>query len=177
MLNNIRSRIRSSAFLRRKIDSFKYFSTTADETFGGYDKSTFCNITESVAPFVRNFLKVKVTELSKGRMVMELPLNPDFVGNPIIPCLHGGIAAALIDHCGGFCAWSILTDKRLLVSTADFRVDYLRPAPLETLVCEAEVIHQGQRLIRTDIVLWNKDKTKKLAIGELWFIIAIIKII
>lgn len=144
----------------------RLLSSSPVELFGGYDAATFTNIVEKVAPFTRNFLKVKVVQLGRGTLTMELPLNEDFVGNPHIPCLHGGVAAAVIDHCGGFCAWTVLSDKNKLVSTADLRIDYLRPAPLEKLICEAEVIHQGDRLIRTDIVLWNANKTKKVAIGR-----------
>ena len=142
------------------------FSKRLFSNYGGYDKDNFISICEDVAPFISNFLKVKVTKLSTGKLTLELPLNPDFVGNPVLPCLHGGVTASVIDHCGGFCAWSILTDRKKLVSTADMRIDYLRPAPLEKLVCEAEVIHQGDRLIRTDIVLWNADKSKKIALGR-----------
>ena len=73
---------------------------------------------------------------------------------------------AIIDHCGGFCAWTVLPDKNYLVNTADMRIDYIRPAPVENLFCDAKVIHAGERLIRTDVELWNSSRTKLLAIGR-----------
>ena len=55
-----------------------------------------------------------------------------------------------------------------MVSTADIRVDYLQPAPLEDLICEASVAHKSpsSKLIRTDLIVWNKSKTTKIAIGR-----------
>jgi len=46
------------------------------------------------------------------------------------------------------------------------RIDYIRPAPVENLLCDAKVIHAGERLIRTDVELWNSSRTKLLAIGR-----------
>ncbi len=49
-----------------------------------------------------------------------------------IPALHGGAVAAIIDHCGGLCAWSGLNDIAKTVGTVDLRVDYLQPACVNT---------------------------------------------
>jgi acyl-coenzyme A thioesterase PaaI-like protein len=70
--------------------------STSGELLGGYDRIDFINMVENVAPFTRNFLRVKVTEVAQGTITMVLPLSENFVGNPHMPCLHGGIAAAVI---------------------------------------------------------------------------------
>jgi len=75
----------------------------------------------------------------------------------------------LIDHVGGFCAWSALTDARRCVNTIDLRVDYLAPAPCEDLIFEASVVDLRQRLIRSDVTCYNKDRSKKIAIGRVLF--------
>ncbi len=148
-------------FLHRKVvapASRRLLSSSPPPLYGGYDEATFKYIAESISPFISNFLKPTVTNVSFGRLTMELPVNtgnstkfrsfflnvksfsPDFIGSPIIPCLHGGISAAIIDHCGGFCAWTVLREKTLLVNTADMRIDYIRPAPVEKLICDAKVV-------------------------------------
>ena len=83
-----------------------------------------------------------------------------------MPCLHGGVAAAIIDHCGGFCAWTTLDDSNYLVSTVSLSLDYLTPAPAADMLCDAVVNHKSKTLIRTDITCWNKDRTVKLAVGH-----------
>lgn len=49
----------------------------------------------------------------------------------------------------------------------DLRIDYLAPAKgSEDLVAEGIVIDIGSRLIRSDVILWDKNKLNKLAVGR-----------
>ena len=134
--------------------------------FGGHEEKTFRYLVEKVAPFTHNFLQPQIMDLKRGKLSLLLPFKSDFIGNPAMPCLHGGVTASLIDHCGGFCAWSTLENPKFLLSTVDLRIDYLRPAPAENLICDAEVIHEGGKLIRADVVVWDLDKKKKVAVGR-----------
>lgn len=80
---------------------------------------------EEASPFIK-LLNPKIESMKEGNLVMKMPFQPAFIGNPKLPCLHGGVLAALIDHCAGFCSWSCLDEGKAL-STVDLRVDYLRP--------------------------------------------------
>jgi hypothetical protein len=60
--------------------------------------------------------------------------RPEFVGNPKLPSLHGGVAAALLDHTAGFTAWTALPDVEHRLSTVNIRIDYLAPATCTNLV-------------------------------------------
>jgi uncharacterized protein (TIGR00369 family) len=83
---------------------------------------------ERGSPFVTNFLQPKVISLSPGKLKVKIPFRDAFVGNIGMPCLHGGTISAAIDHCGGFCAWSSISDSSKTVSTVDLRVDFLLPS-------------------------------------------------
>ena len=85
-------------------------------------------ILEQGSPFVKNFLKPQVLELQPGKIKFKIPFRDEFVGNVGAACLHGGTISAAIDHCGGFCAWSTLTESTKTVSTVDMRVDFLLPS-------------------------------------------------
>ena len=64
-------------------------------------------------------------------------------------------------------AWSALSDPRLMVSTVDLRIDYLAPAKgSEDLIAEGIVIDIGSRIIRSDVILWDSRKLKKIAVGR-----------
>ena len=52
-------------------------------------------------------------------------------------------------HPGPFCS------HRSRVSTIDLRIDYLRPARLETLVAEATLVRLGNRVGVADIRMWS----------------------
>lgn len=101
-------------------------------------------IFEEVIPFNR-FLGVEVAEVEEGRVRLELPFRDEFIGNPEMPALHGGVVSMLLDTAGGAAVWTRLepTDR---VSTVDLRVDYLRPARAERLAAVGSVVRLGNRV-------------------------------
>jgi uncharacterized protein (TIGR00369 family) len=109
---------------------------------------------ESFIPF-NAFLGVRATHLDKNLLRLEVPFRPELVGDPIRPALHGGVLSALADACGGGAVWLGIEDVRARVSTIDLRIDYLRPAKLETLVAEARVVRLGNRVGVADVRLYN----------------------
>ena len=61
----------------------------------------------------------------------------------------------------------MLPDGKARLSTAQLDINYLRPAPCGELLCEAEVVHAGSRLIVVDARCMPKDEpTKLLAVGR-----------
>ncbi len=137
-----------------------------DTKYIGLSGEVFIKVAEEASPFVRDTLSCKVSHLVPGRMSMSMAYKPALIGNPVTRVLHGGVTAAIIDHVGGFCAMSSITDKNILLSTVDLRIDYINPAQPETMHCDAEVISTNKTLIRADIIAWNADRTKKIAIGR-----------
>jgi uncharacterized protein (TIGR00369 family) len=118
------------------------------------DPETLKQAMESFIPF-NAFLGVRVTEVRKGFVRMEIPFRQELVGDPLRPALHGGVISALADTCGGAAVWVSIEDPKARVSTIDLRIDYLRPAKLEVLVAEAEVVRLGNRVGVADVRLFN----------------------
>ena len=135
--------------------------------YGGMDEVHFRRVVEEGAPWIKNVMCVKVDTLSKGKLTLVLPFKSEYMGNVLVPCQHGGVVASLLDHTGGFCAWTTLEKRHTMLNTVDLRIDYLKPAPCEDLICEAVVIQPaGKRLIRSDITVWNKDRSLCVASGR-----------
>jgi acyl-coenzyme A thioesterase PaaI-like protein len=86
--------------------------------FGGRDEQSFRQICEGSSKFVKDVLSPKIVSLSPGSLTMVLPFKQDFIGNPLIPCLHGGIAASMLDHAASSCATAALEDTKLYVVTS-----------------------------------------------------------
>jgi uncharacterized protein (TIGR00369 family) len=100
---------------------------------------------EEFSPFNRH-LGIKGDSIEPGRVVMRLPVKPEFVGDPRRPALHGGVISALIDSAGGAAAWSALGPGES-VSTIDLTVDYLEPGDLgDPLVATAKLLRKGNRV-------------------------------
>lgn len=106
-------------------------------------------------------LGLRISELREGFVRMELAFKPDFVGDPHRPALHGGVMSAMLDTCGGAAVWSAV-DPGDRVSTVDLRVDYLRPGPLEDLVCEARVLRLGNRVGVTEMQVFTSAEPERI---------------
>lgn len=84
--------------------------------------------------------------------------------------VHGGIIATLID--ATITQALLMTDEYQQVrdtqgslSTVDLHVKYLRPARQGRLLCEANIIHLGKRIIHAQAAVRDEDG-KELALGD-----------
>ncbi len=111
-------------------------------------------VMEEHIPFNR-FLGLRAVAVEKGRVRIEIPFRPELVGDPMRPALHGGVLSMLADTAGGAAVWSDVPDERARVSTIDLRIDYLRPAKLETIAAEATVVRVGNRVGVVDVRIFH----------------------
>ncbi|MBN2800341.1 MAG: hotdog fold thioesterase [Deltaproteobacteria bacterium] len=119
---------------------------------------------EESLPFNKH-LGMKVVEVGDGICKVQIPFQEHLVGDPSRPALHGGVISALADTAGGLAAALFagvsLPEDRL--STVDLRVDYLRPALLERLCCEARLVRSGNRVAVAAMVIHQRDGTRVVA--------------
>lgn len=60
--------------------------------------------------------------------------------------IHAGLTATLADHTAGYAAYTMIPeDNRIL--TIEFKMNFLRPAYSDALVCRARVIKPGRRVL------------------------------
>src|SRR5947209_5948857 len=84
--------------------------------------------------------------------------------------VHGGVLATLIDTA---IAQSLLMtdeyqsvrDTKGSLSTIDLHVKYLRPLSAGKLICEANIVHLGKRVIHAHAVVRN-EQAKDIALGD-----------
>ena len=115
------------------------------------------HVMEQLIP-VNRFLGMKCEEVREGFVRIVIPFREELVGDPMRPALHGGVLSTLADTAGGMAVWTGIGDTRGRVSTIDLRVDYLRPARLTTLACEATVVRQGNRVGVSDMRVFHPDE-------------------
>jgi uncharacterized protein (TIGR00369 family) len=58
--------------------------------------------------------------------------------------VHAGVHAAIADHTAGVAAATVLRERQMVL-TLEFKINLLRPAMGERLVCRAEVLKPGRR--------------------------------
>jgi uncharacterized protein (TIGR00369 family) len=131
-----------------------------------WDRETLKQLLEQVIPF-NKFLGMRVVGIEQDVMVIELPFQEHFVGDPLRPALHGGVMSTIADVVGGMAVWSRVEDHRARVSTIDMRIDYLRPGKLETVRAEGRVVRLGNRVGVTDMRLYHpSDESQTIATGK-----------
>ncbi len=97
--------------------------------------------------------------VSPGHIRYLMPVKEKHLATPI--AIHGGVLSAMMDAILGVAALSASCEDGKLVSTVEFKINYLAPARLgDVLIGEGKVIQKGNRLIiaEGDIKLQNSDK-------------------
>jgi acyl-coenzyme A thioesterase PaaI-like protein len=116
---------------------------------------------------IRRVLATSVVSVGRGRVTARQTYKPIFTGNFVTPCLHGGVTAALLEHCAQCCARTITGDQA--VRTDNIRLDYLAPAPCFTdILADAAVVGApvGSDSVWVDVTCWNHSRTVKIALGR-----------
>ncbi|MBI4816043.1 MAG: hotdog fold thioesterase [Deltaproteobacteria bacterium] len=124
------------------------------------------HVIEAVRGFMRSIpfnamLGIELEVLGPGFARMRLPFREELIGDFIRGALHGGAVASLIDTAGGAAVWTG-TELGDMLSTVDFRVDYLRPGRREDVVVEARLIRLGNRVGVTDMVAFHPSSPLEL---------------
>ena len=130
------------------------------------DPEALRQVMEELIPF-NKVLGIKVVEIDKGHVRMQIPFREELIGDPMRRAMHGGVISALADTAGGASVWSALEEPRARVSTIDMRIDYLRPGRPEMLVAEANVVRVGRRVGVTDMRVFHPSApSESVATGK-----------
>lgn len=121
-------------------------------------------------PFNR-MLGIRVVSLGRERVVLDLPMKDELIGNFVQGILHGGVISSLLDVTGGAMALiGALERHRELpghermarlskLGTIDLRVDYLRPGRGRTFTAHAVPLRSGNKVAVVRSELHSDDGT------------------
>jgi uncharacterized protein (TIGR00369 family) len=117
-----------------------------------------------------SFLGLRL-EMQEDDLVCILPEDKKFIGNPILPALHGGII-------GGFLESTALVhllatqEVTQLPKIINITVEYLRSAkPVETYAA-AIVTKPGRRIANMRIEAWQGDRSRPVAAAHANFLVS-----
>ncbi len=119
-------------------------------------------VMEELIPFNR-WLGIQLEAVDPGKAELLIPFREEFVGDPRVQRLHGGVIATLLDVTGGAAAMTTLTSRKDQIATVDLRVDYLRPALPEAVHSLAEVVYSGDRIVFTRMMAFQGSKDQPIA--------------
>lgn len=78
--------------------------------------------------------------------------------------IHAGLMATMADHTAGYAAFSLVPeDHRIL--TVEFKINFLRPAFGDQLVCQSQIIRPGAQILVGESMVFDikGDSRKEVA--------------
>ena len=111
-------------------------------------------------------------EIENGRPLTILRKDPDNVGNPIMPMIHGGAIGALLKHAAmAQLLHDLELDLERLPRIVNVSIDYLRPCLLEDTFAQGIIIRQGRRVANVRVEAWQSDRERLMAAAHIHFLL------
>jgi len=77
--------------------------------------------------------------------------------------IHAGVMATMADHTAGYAAFTTVPEMYQIL-TIEFKINFLKPAHGDTLICRARIIREGRQIIIAESEVSDvSDGTEMLA--------------
>ncbi len=129
----------------------------------------YASIADSI-PYLK-YLGMTVEEDENGQMICHLPQNKKFIGNPVLPAIHGGVVGAFMES-AALIQVIVSQDMKTLPKIITFTTDYLRSAKVTDLYAEAVVTKPGRRVMNIRVRAWQDDRSKPVATANANFLVS-----
>ncbi len=102
---------------------------------------------------------MELTKFAADNIAYRLEIKKEHLATPTTA--HGGIIAGYMDGVLGLAALYVSSEDGNLVSTVEFKINFLSPVRLgDVLIGEGKVVSKGRRIIVAEgLIYQEKDKT------------------
>lgn len=142
------------------------------ESFKPFDPGFEARVREifSAAPFVAE-LGFTPVNIAAGAVSTELAVKKKHEQQNGF--VHAGVLATIADHTAGAAAGTLIfADK--IVLTAEFKINLLRPAKGEKVICDAFVLKNGKTLIIADSFVYTVMGSRKKLVARATVTLAVV---
>jgi len=80
--------------------------------------------------------------------------------------VHSGVQATIADHTAGVAAATMLRERQLVLSV-EFKLNLLRAAKGERLICRATVLHAGRKFAVVESEVYCDDREKERLVSKM----------
>lgn len=107
---------------------------------------------------------------TEGELICTLPKNKKFIGNPVLPALHGGIVGAFLESTA-LVHMLVTQEVTQVPKIINITVEYLRSAKLEISYARAVITKPGRRVANMRVRAWQSDREKPIATASANFLV------
>lgn len=122
------------------------------------------------APFIAD-LGIELDSLGEGECTTALLLQPRHLQQD--GYVHAGVQATMADHTAGAAAATLL-EAGQIVLTAEFKINLLRAARGDRLICRAKVLKPGRQLTVVESEIFCAEKETEKLVSKATVTIAIV---
>jgi uncharacterized protein (TIGR00369 family) len=123
------------------------------------------------AAFVSN-LGIRLVDMGPGWCETELDILPGHFQHH--EYVHAGVQATMADHTAGAAATTLVGEHEYVL-TAEFKINFLRPARGEQLRCRSQVLKPGRTLIVAESEILAGNREQSTLVAKAMFTLAIVR--
>ncbi len=79
--------------------------------------------------------------------------------------IHAGVMATMADHTAGYSAFTTVPEN-MQILTIEFKVNFLRPAFGEALICNSRVIREGRQIIVSESEVFDVRNSEEIPVAK-----------
>ena len=79
--------------------------------------------------------------------------------------IHAGVMATMADHTAGYSAFTIVPEDYQIL-TIEFKVNFLRPAYGDSLICRSRVIREGSQIIISESEVFDSREGEETLVAK-----------
>ena len=79
--------------------------------------------------------------------------------------IHAGLMATMADHTAGYAAFSTVTEE-FRILTIEFKINFLKPAFGDSLLCLSKVIRGGNQIIISESEVFDVRDKNKMSVAK-----------
>ena len=112
-----------------------------------------------------------VADRTGDELTVTMPFADRLIGNPLLPALHGGSTAALLELTA-VAQVALLYPRLRLPRPINVTVGYLRSGRPVDVRARARIAKAGRRVAHVEARAWQEDETQPIATLSAHFLIA-----
>ena len=116
--------------------------------------------------FERGFIKFcgfKAHKVGKGFFTSKLEIGPAHRQQDGF--IHAGVMATMADHTAGYAAFTLVSEK-YRVLTIEFKINFLKPASGEMVVCKARILKEGKLVMVAESEVFDSRQRQKRLVAK-----------
>jgi uncharacterized protein (TIGR00369 family) len=79
--------------------------------------------------------------------------------------IHAGVMATMADHTAGYAAFTTVAED-FQILTIEFKINFLRPAYGNSLVCRSKVIREGSQIIIAESEVFDRREGEEVPVAK-----------